>query len=149
MFHDINERCFGKKNRKRSQYSFWIRPQQENMNSKWVYYWSHVHQSQVDWETLWSNLWLLSLLLLNVMWWYAAKRLGYFSYLEFYKSDENGLGFTNPLIFALSLYDLSEPQTSGWPLSGVTFSLTERWCRATESGEVPAWAENDLGVFGL
>lgn len=113
------------------QYSFWIRAQHENMNSKWVYYWGHVHQSQLDWETFWPNLQLLSLLLLNVMCCWAAKRPGYFSHLEFLKSDINGLGFKSPLIFALSLYDLSEPQTSGWPLSGVTFTLIGWWCTAT------------------
>lgn len=53
------------------------------------------------------------------------------------------------LIFALSLCNVSEPQTSGWPLAGVTFALTEQGCRFTESGEAPAWAENDLEVFGL
>lgn len=129
MFHDRNERCFGKKTTKRSQYSFWIRPQHENMNSKWFYYWSHAHQNQADWETLWPNLQLLSLVLLNVMWWYAAKRPGYFFYLESYKSNENGLGFTNLLIFVLSLYDLSEPRTLGWPLPRVTSILTQGWCR--------------------
>lgn len=155
MFHDRNERCFGKKTTKRSQYSFWIRPQHENMNSKWFYYWSHAHQNQADWETLWPNLQLLSLVLLNVMWWYAAKRPGYFFYLESYKSNENGLGFTNLLIFVLSLYDLSEPRTLGWPLPRVTSflhrdgagilhsdggaSLSRKWPWGLWSEELSSW----------
>lgn len=85
----------GRGNRKRSQYSFWIRPQHENAYSKWIYYWSHIHQSRGDRETLWPNLQLLSLLLLNVIWGCAA-RPGYFPSWEFYKYDENGLGFPNP-----------------------------------------------------
>lgn len=131
------------------QYSFWIRPQHENMNSKWVYSWRHVHQSQLDCETFWPNLQLLSLLLLNVMCWWAARTPGYFSHLEFFKSDVNSLGLKTPLVFALSLYDFSEPQISGWPLSGVTLTLTGWWCWATESGEASAGGENDLRVFGL
>lgn len=112
MFHDINERCFWKKTRETvfllDKASAWKHEQQMSLLLKTC------HQSQLDWETFWPNLQLLSLPLLNVMLWWAARRPGYFSHLEFFKSDVNSLGFKTSLIFTLSLYDLSEPQTSGW-----------------------------------